>query len=58
MSKLERPMSNKALACVAAVLGAFILGLLLAAADTPVWAFIVIVFAVVLSFYLAWEESQ
>ena len=51
-------MSNKALACVAAVLGAFILGLLLAAADVPVWLFIMIALAVAVSFYLAWEESQ
>jgi hypothetical protein len=51
-------MYDKALACVAAVLGASILGSLLAVADTPVWAFIMIVFAVAVSFYLAWEESQ
>ena len=48
-------MSKKALALVAAVLGATVLGLLLAAADAPVWLFIMVTFSVGVLFYSAWE---
>ena len=48
-------MFNKALAFVAAVLGASILGSLLAVADAPIWLFIMVTFSVGVLFYSAWE---